>query len=375
MAFPDQFDPVSLLVCPVTKLGLSRASRADAQSAIGGTLKPRSDLKNAKGGISKAAGVTETVLLREDKKCAYPIVDGIPILLAPELLVAEPESISFDLTDPRYAEAYEEMEFYNDRASDVVRTLNDEGAIGIMPRELGATADERASFPAPRWIWIDGTHDGAAQWDGYGFFTPLGGKRVLQIGGSGMHALKFALAGAAESWLVTPIFGEASFARQLADSAGIGERFHCAVGIAEELPLAGDSWDAVFAGGCLHHTVTSIALPEASRVLRAGGKFAAVEPWRAPLYAIGTRLLGKREDAYCRPIDPTRIEPVHDAFSKVEIIRHGTITRYPFIAMDKLGIPIPRALPWYFGKADDAVSSLIPGFRTMGSSIAILAIK
>lgn len=375
MDLSHPIDAASLLVCPSTRLALSHMLRADAELKMGGVLKPRPDLKNAKGGLSKAAGVTETVLVREDNKLAYPVVDGIPVLLVPESLTLKSESSAFDLTDPRYAEAYEEMEFYNDRASDVFLKLENEGANGIMPRELSASAEERRSFPAPRWIWVDGTHDGAAQWDGYSFLGPLDGQRVLQIGGSGTHAVKFALAGASETWLVTPIFGEAVFARQLADSAGVGERFNCAVGIAEELPLRSDSWDAIFAGGCLHHTVTSLSLPEAARVLRPGGKFAAVEPWRAPLYEIGTKFLGKREDAYCRPIDSKRIEPINGTFKTFSLLRHGTITRYPLIALDKFGLPIHRAVSWYIGKIDDAVSSLIPGFRGMGSSIAILASK
>ncbi|MEO7674454.1 MAG: hypothetical protein ABIU09_10315, partial [Pyrinomonadaceae bacterium] len=120
---------------------------------------------------------------------------------------------------------------------------------------------------------------------------------------------------------------------------------------------------------------TEIALPEAARILRDGGRFAAVEPWRAPLYAIGTKILGKREDAYCRPLDHERIEPLTKAFENSELIQHGTLTRYLFLALSKTGINIGRSLPWYFGKVDDAICSLIPGMRRMGSSIAVLGSK
>lgn len=371
----DPIDPENVLVCPSTRLPLASTSRDDAERMIGGKLTPRPDLTNAKGGISTAAGVTEMVLVREDNKCAYPVVDGIPILLAPEALTTNGESSQFDLTDPRYAEAYEEMAFYNDRASDAFRTLEEKGIDAIIVRELGATADERKSFPAPRSIWIDGVHDGAAQWDCYSFFNPLEGRRILQLGGTGTHAIKFALAGASDVWLITPVFGEALFARELARSAGLGESFHCAVGIAEEIPIKSETLDGVFAGGCLHHTVTSIALPEVARILKKGGRFAAVEPWRAPLYEMGTKFFGKREDAYCRPIDADRLSPIERSFSSISVIQHGTITRYPLIAMDKMGLPISRALPWYLGKVDDRVCSLLPGFRRWGSSIAVLATK
>ena len=53
-------------------------------------------------------GPTQVVLVREDRKCAYPVVDDIPILLVPERLVP-PQAGPFtvDLSDPKYAETYE----------------------------------------------------------------------------------------------------------------------------------------------------------------------------------------------------------------------------------------------------------------------------
>ncbi len=50
--------------------------------------------------------------------------------------------------------------------------------------------------------------------------------------------------------------------------------------------------------------MTEMAAAECGRVLSPGGKLAAVEPWRASLYAIGTKLFGKREHAACQPMDP-----------------------------------------------------------------------
>ena len=48
---------------------------------------------------------------------------------------------------------------------------------------------------------------------------------------------------------------------------------------------------------------TELAMPEIARVLKPGGRFSAMDPWRAPLYAIGTKILGKREvNVYCRPL-------------------------------------------------------------------------
>ncbi len=371
----NEIDHFGMLVCPLTKLGLVRMSRKKAEESMGGPFRTRSDLVNAKGGISNPAGVTDEVLVREDLHLAYPIVDGIPILLAPESIGVGDAVTSFDLKDPRYAEAYEEMDFYNATATDELEKVEKHGVETVLLRELAAGESERNAFPAPRHTWIDSLHDGLAQWDAYEHLGNLTGKRLLQLGGSGSHAIKFAIAGGAESWLLTPMLGEARFAVQLADSAGVGERFHAVVGIAEEPPFASASFDGIYAGGCLHHMVTPLALPEAARILRDGGKFAAVEPWRAPFYGIGTRLLGKREDAYCRPLTSERLEPLESAFKSISLIRHGTITRYPLIALEKFGVPMSRVVPWYAGKIDDAVCSILPGLRRMGSSIAILGSK
>lgn len=366
---------VDLLICPTTKLGLELVTLEAAEARLNGQLHPRADSLNAKGKISKPAGPTPLILLREDLECAYPVVDGIPILLAPEALTVGEERAEFDLTDARYAEAYEEMEFYNDAASTAIRKLEHGGAEAILPNELAASEAERNSFPAPWYRWVDTVHDSAALWDAYIHLGDLKNRRVLQLGGSGTHAMKFAMAGAAESWLITPMSGEASVARGLAESAGLGDRFRCVVAIAEELPIRSETFDAVFAGGCLHHMQTDLALPETARVLRHGGRFAAVEPWRAPLYALGTRILGQREDAYCTPLTAKRVEPMAKQFSTSVFIQHGTITRYAFLALGKVGINVSKYLPWHVGKIDDAICSIIPGMRRMGSSIAVLGNK
>lgn len=375
MNLEKHHEPVEALTCPTTKIGLELVTLETAEELLNGELHPRAYSKNAKGTISQAVGPTPWVLLREDLKCAYPVVDGIPILLAPEALAVSENQSVFDLTDARYAEAYEEMEFYNSVASNASEKLERGGAESILPTELAATAEERASFPAPWQRWVDTVHDSAALWDAYIHLGPYKNQRVLQLGGSGTHVIKFAMAGAAESWLITPMLGEASMARGLAESAGVGSQFRCVVAIAEELPIKSETFDGVFAGGCLHHMQTELALPEAARVLRKGGRFAAVEPWRAPLYAIGTKILGKREDAYCTPLTGARLALLDKSFTWSRRIQHGTLTRYPLIALEKFRIPVSKSIPWYLGKLDDAVSSVLPGARQMGSSVAVLGEK
>ena len=364
-----------ILVCPITRQPLVLMPLSEAEKRMNGKPRSRRQLTDAAGGVSNPVGVTDTVLVREDGMLAYPVVDDIPILLAPEALFVGDEEPSFDLTDPKYAEAYVEMDVYNATAAESECKLENGDAWTILPTEMAATDEEKRGFPAPWGRWVDAPHDSAAQWDAYLHLGKMDGRRLLQLGGSGTHAVKFAMAGAAMAWLVTPMLGEARLARSLADSAGMGDKFQAIVGIAEEIPLLSATFDGIFAGGCLHHTLTDIALPEIARVLRDGGKFSATEPWRAPLYSIGTKLMGQREHAYCKPLDDERLRPLENSFSTMSVIGHGTLTRYPLIALGKLGLPITKSVPWHLGKIDDAICSMIPGARRMGSSVAVLATK
>ncbi len=144
----------------------------------------------------------------------------------------------------------------------------------------------------------------------------------------------------------------------------------------EELPFAAETFDGIYCGGCLHHMQTAIAMPEISRVLVPGGTFAAVEPWRAPLYALGTTIFGKRErGAFCRPLTNERVAPVGETFTDHAIIQHGTMSRYPLLALAKLGLPSSMETVWRFNRIDDAVCALVPKLRKMGSSVVCLATK
>jgi len=138
-----------------------------------------------------------TVLLRADDGCAFPIVDGIPVLLTPEMLLPEGGSQA-PTTEPQYAEAYDEMAFYNQEAKNALATAHLPSAHS-MGKALAATPQERSSFPAPPDIWLDVVYDCVSEWDAYRHLAPLAGKSVLQIGGKGTHAVKFLLAGAAQA--------------------------------------------------------------------------------------------------------------------------------------------------------------------------------
>lgn len=330
------------LVCPETKLSLVACSLEEAESVMsdGRPLVTRTNRPHT------AVGRTSTVLRRSDRRCAYPVVDGIPVLLVPERLVPEGERFVINLSSPTYAEAYEEMGHYNEVATREQAEVDAQ----VLPREIERVlAQLRGSappqFPYPGAVWLDGVHESVAQWEAYEYLAPVSGMRVLQTGGKGWHAIKLLLAGAGEAWLVSPMLSELAYARALAERCGIADRFHCVAAIAEELPFPDGHLDAIYVGSCIHHMVGELASAQFASVLKTGGRLAAVEPWRAPLYAIGTGILGKRErDVHCKPMTPQRVAPFERAFRNYELAHHGALTRYVLLALAKFGVPISLTL-------------------------------
>jgi SAM-dependent methyltransferase len=175
---------------------------------------------------------------------------------------------------------------------------------------------------------------------------------------------------------MTPMLGEVYCSIALAKEAGVFEGLRCVVGVAEEIPVADGYFDAVYSGGCVHHMTTELAMPEIARVLKNGGKFSSMDPWRAPLYAIGTKILGKREvNVFCRPLTKARVEPIYSAFSEAKKEQYGTLTRYPALALGKFGLNVSFGTMWRLYSIDDAVCSCIPGMRGFGSSVALFGTK
>lgn len=369
----DLHDKTMDLVCPETRLPLALAALEDAESRTGTTFVARR---------GTPFGRTENVLLRSDDACAYPVLEqGIPILLAPEMLVPEGAERQFDLSEPQYAEAYTEMAHYDAVAEGDRRVAEARGlqelersshALRSIASVAALSAVDRRDFPAPAEVWTDAPYDGPAQWDAYRHLAPVEEKTVMQLGGTGLHAVKFLLAGAEEATLISPMPGELLFARHLAERYGVAKRLRLVVAVAEELPFADASFDAIFSGGSVHHTETALAFPECARVLRPGGRFAAIDPWRAPLYRLGTRLFGKREvDVFCRPLTAARVAPIFDTFDQARVVQHGTFARYPMIALGKLGIMPSTRFLHAVAKVDDKVASFLR-LRRFGSSVALL---
>jgi SAM-dependent methyltransferase len=356
------------LVCPLTGQALHPIpiEAAEAELCRGEQLAPRSIQ------APRPVGRTAIVLVRDDGACAYPVVDGIPILLGPERLTPPKEPFEVDLGAPQYAEAYSQMDFYNTVAFDLATTVASSSFAKSFGHLIPMPSTHRTAFPEPRGLWIDSTYEPGSQWDAYLHLAPLMGKRVLQLGGSGLHAVKFLLAGAERATLVSPMIGELQHARALATLAQVGDRLRTVAGVAEELPLADATMEAVHASSCIHHTETAMAGMEVARVLTPGGRFSALEPWRGPLYDLGIRIFGKREPIACKPMTAKRSEALATAFDRFEVCHHGALTRYPLIALWKLGLELTPMTVWRINRLDDAISSLLPRLRAKGSGVALL---
>jgi len=309
-------------------------------------------------------------LVRADG-AAYRISEGFPVLLGPEVQRTEAPP-----KDGLYAEAYAEMGFYNAYAEELLKKIRTgplaaTGAEGIQALER--LSHEPSTFPHEN--WLVSRMDVNSEWDCYRHIGPVAGRSVLQVGGTGIVALMLLMAGAARATVLTPMLAEARVSRALAEKLGLAERLDCTIGIAEQLPFPDASFDVIFSGGCVHHMVTERAFAQFHRVLAPGGRFAAAEPWRAPFYAIGTRLIGKREaNPFCRQLTAERVAPLFTAFSDAQCIQHGTLTRYPMLALEKTGVRFPLRVAKSVGRFDDAVSSLC-GLRRFGSGVALLAAK
>ena len=339
----------SSLRCPATGLDLREMTLDEAESRTG-RLYSR---------VGAPARTLTTVVLRSDDQAAYPVVDGMPILLSPEVLA--PKAPAFDLKDIRWAEAYDEMAFYNLSAEDSEASL------------LGEAAAIEEAKVRRSWAegWLDAPYDAASQLQVLQYLGQPEGTVLLQLGGHGRHAVKMLAAGAAEAWLVTPMLSEALYALKLARLVGVHDRFRAAVGIAEQIPLSSGIFDSVYMGGCLHHMATQFAGPEVRRILKLGGRFGAVEPWQTALHKYGTRLIGKREaNAFCRPLNVERLEPIRAAFPDVRVEHHGPLLRYVGLAVQKM---TKRPITPRTGLRITAVDDRLPLPRSMGGSIAILA--
>lgn len=350
------------LVCPESRTPLERRPAADAP-----------DLMPPRGTGYTPVGRTAELMVRVDGSGAYPVVKDVPVLLAPELLTPAGAGREVDVTVVPYAEAYAEMEHYSRGAEAEAASAATSHHAQRLDRLVALPDEARRAFPEPADLWLDAAYELAAQAQAYAHLQPVQGSRVLQLGGRGAQAVTLLLAGAQEAWVATPMVGELIYARALAEHCGVADRLGTVAALAEELPFPNGSFDLVYSQGCVHHWVVDRALPECARALAAGGRFAAVEPWRGPMYGIGTKVLGKRDRAVqCEVLTAPRILPAMEVFQDGRVEHHGALTRYPLLALWKAGVKPDRDRLWRISKADDALTARFPRLRESGSSVALL---
>lgn len=358
------------LACPETHRALEVISINDAKGLVPDIL----DRLSQKFKYQTMLDLSH-VMITSDKSRVYPIINDVPVLLVPENIPIGSPRIDYDLTVPKYKEAYDEMDYYNDVCFQMMQVMNRSHLDEMFPNGW-PTRDEMATFPQPENKWIDAIYDSQAQLDAYTALSPVKDKILLQIGGKGYHAVKFLLAGAEQAWLITPMLGEAWFAQKLAMLAGVQHKLVTVAGIAEELPFKSGLFHGVYAGGVVHHMVLNFAMPEIARILVDNGKFTAVDPWKAPLYSLGTKIFGKREEEVkCRPLEPGRMAKFYECFGKTEVIHHGTLFRYLLLALSKIGIEMKMATVMEIMRLDDRICDLLSSARKYGSSVCLIAEK
>lgn len=356
--------------CPITGQSLHLQDAAAWCSAEG----PRPESLGR--GVFTPIGldaVGRPVAVTDDGSIAYPVLDGVPVLLATEAY-GRGRTERFDVAGPHYAEAYAETELYSAMAA-----AHDEGDGRSMEHLVRVDAQLRAGrlpvagFPSPPTTWLEPGSTIGAQHECFAHLAPVADTTVLQIGGTGSHAVLFLLAGAARAVVVSPVVEELRQARRLADRVGVSGRLGVVGGVAEALPLADVCVDRVYSGSSMHHTVTADALAQISRVLRDDGRFASVDVWKAPLHGVGTRVFGKQGgNPHCHPLDPARVEPLHEVFVDATVSFHGAIARYPLAVMNRIGRRPSRATSWRLASAEDALAARSSFVRRQSSLVVML---
>lgn len=362
---------IDILRCPITRQPLALAEVGSSWVPV-----PRKG-RDAPEPIGAGADA-DALLITQDEFFAYPVVDGIPVLLGPERLV--PANVvdnheAVDLSSPAYAEAYEEMAYYNDPGS----RISYDAIMGALATHRDQVPSVASTFPHPAQLWVDAPHDSLSQLDAYAHLAPVRDKQVLQIGGSGSHAVKMLIAGARSAVLVTPMLYEVRYAHGLAVEWGVREGLHAVVGVGEELPLADGSIDLAYSGGCFHHMRFDHVGPELHRVLAAEGRFAGTDPYATLLHAIGTRLLGKREaSVHCRPVTPRRLAKIRTVFPEAIARHHGPFLRYMFLGIDKLtGGRFVPSVPTMLNvmRIDNFIGRIVAPLGIRGGSLTVTGIK
>lgn len=315
---------------PGTNVALQRLSPAEANRAAKGDL--------AATNPTPIAGIAIDELYFDSSAMeAYPEVDGIPILMEPELLKVHSDSTNSGLLDdPLYAGVYEEMKFYDQWAATDVDDNVFQADLAFLQELIGLASE--LTFPNPGYRWLRPSPALGGETQMFRSVAPVNGRSCLQIGGRGVEGVTLAIAGADSVLVVSPMIEELRYGRALAKATGVDDRVEFCCAIAEALPIPTASIDCVVSRHSLHHTKLDLALAEVERVLAPAGKFASVDVWRAPLYDLGIRYFGKMTPGVnCRPLSKERLDEVTLSRLKLTESSHGALLRYPLVLLQRKG--------------------------------------
>jgi ubiquinone/menaquinone biosynthesis C-methylase UbiE len=126
--------------------------------------------------------------------------------------------------------------------------------------------------------WFSSTRTMRAAAEATPGFVDVRGKRILDIGSTCRHSVKFLKDGAlsVDQIEVSPTSQRFALSRLQFENID-PERVLFHTSPAERLPFKDGAFDLVFSSGTIHHTARAHSLPEVHRVLKAGGEFLFIE--------------------------------------------------------------------------------------------------
>jgi SAM-dependent methyltransferase len=279
----------------------------------------------------------------------------------------------------KYDRVKKEIVAYNDMArskrDDLEQLTNN--LIGRRLVAMVRRGEKIPRFPTPLTLWIDSVSDPVAQGDAYHWLGSIEGKSFLQLGGSGSHAVKAAIAGAHEVTLLTPMVEEGRVGQKVAEYVGIGIPLEISLGVGEQLPFADGSFDVIYGGATLHHTLLPYALPEIARILRPGGRASFVDPNLNLMYKVlevtHLRELARVKGAQCYPI---RVSDVYDNAGDFQTVRcevSGGLSRYAIVGLNRvLHLKVPLKLSLLGQSMETAVMRRLRLTGTLGGLAVLL---
>ncbi len=363
---PGVEEKVSSYVCPSTQeplftLGSGKVAELNRRIGAG-------ELGFLSG--EAVSSPLESALGTKDGNVIYAVLNGIPVLMPHAAIVnkdSTPEGISLRLPDSSYGEILDEAALYDRVAekwaqSDTISTFGERLRPGIDISE-----EEIASFPEPIELWCDAHIALSAQKEAYEWISHPRGKRILQMGGHGSHAIKFLLAGALQVYLLSPSHEELRYGEMLAGKFGVSEGFVPVQGIAEQMPFADNFFDAIYAGACLHHTELEYSGPEFRRILKPGARAAFGEPRMTFWYHYGRKIFSKRglsgAEAHVqsdRPIYQSEIDGFVASFSSYRVKGSRIFVHIPLTVLHRyFGVRYPLKMLSRVEAADFSLASMM----------------